>query len=302
MWGKIIKTTKNALMVAFRDFLKMYDEVQFKEIEFLEEFPSDQKDSRNAWVQIIDKFPQIDQHLPMIAISSASGTIKKTSFGLSAGSSCTRVNEQGKLIGAWDIGIRAQLTVSIDIGCAGHNERTNLTDALSHFILIYSEKYQNQLFPPVNSPERWKIVLPNQVDHGGESEIPRSDDGVDRVYISSLSFQIDFEDWITREIEPLKMGSLTGSAHQITQGVFFAEDTKFSFKVGEVYNYNEKVTQGTDIIWELPPTPANEKDLATIEQDGTFTALFPGKIQLKATDHLNGNVSVLNITITGESV
>lgn len=294
MWGRVTKTVKTAFMTAFTNYLKNYDEVQFKEIEFLDSFPTDKEDARSSWVQIIDKFPNIENHLPMIAISSVSGDLKKNTFGPSM-QTWNTTDAEGNPKGSWLIGILGDLNVSIDIGCAGPNERSDLTDALSNFLLIYAMKYQNQLFPDSNHTEHWKITLPDSVSLGGESEIPRGDDGKDRVYISNLSVQIKYEDFIERELEPLLLGTVSGSAYPINYKVSLTEGTKTKFRVGETYQF--KVEKGSSLIWELPPTPRGEEDMAILDQEGNFTALMPGKIQMSITDPLNYWRSVFNLVI-----
>lgn len=304
MWGRIVKTTKNAIMSGFRDYLKFYDEIQFKEIKWLEEFPTDkEEDSRSGWVQIIDKYPKIDQHLPMIAISSATGTVRKVNIGNSVSQTSVKKDANGNIVGSWDIGLYADLSISIDIGAMDANSRTDLTDAISNFILIYSEKYQNQLFPKYGTGDRWKITLPDTVDIAGESEIPRGDDGIDRIYISNLSFNVLFEDFIQREITPLRMNSYSGSVIPVNNNVKLAEDTKLEFNVGEKYKF-QPVVNGSPIdtsletlLFRLPPTPIGEKDLAVIDNEGNFTALFPGNIQMAVIDLLNGGKSVYELKI-----
>ena len=195
-FGNFIENAKKTIINLIRDQFK--DEGwAYEEMPKMEKFNFYSKDPYETFVRALTSLPDIDQQLPLIAVTVGSSVGIPMGIGISGDYIGMVTDDDGYYYKRYSCAVN--MTINIDIGSEDENTRTELVDIVLGLFQFYMRERGWEYNPPEDSEDMFQIIFDKIVNVMGENEIPKPEGDVyDKIFVNRLSFNVTMIDYVDR--------------------------------------------------------------------------------------------------------
>jgi len=235
-------------------------------------------------LDFIQAYPLRAERFPIVSVLVDSVRLQTGGIGVSPNR--TWIDESNtKMV---EYSVVAEMDITLTTVAESRDQRDKLRDGIG---LLFTHYARDNRFLIAGNPDRREMFLlhlPTATSMSGDREIPRLDDNLDRLYLSSLSLSdILYEDFIQRpspviNVELVPFGT--------TEFVFSLSTDKVV--VGETFQFEIQTPNSDHFVWytDLP-------EVGVINQEGLFVAVAPGEVTIFVIDVLNGETIKQTVTV-----
>jgi hypothetical protein len=194
---------KDVVVEELRSYLSLNYANVLKEMPQIERYGIAGQTSAESFVNIFTALPHKEQRIPHIAVMSAPGSERKMGIG----------RQVIKTFHDPDTGLPTirecfggDMNVIIEIACTNTNERSELTDIIYSFFVVYLEQFSYSILgdgtpdPVTQVPRLFQVIMKSQASIGGETDQPRPEgEPFNRIYFNRVTVPIIFLDYVDRE-------------------------------------------------------------------------------------------------------
>jgi hypothetical protein len=194
---------KDVIVDELRSYLSLTYQNVLAEMPQIERYGLAGQTSAESFVNIFTSLPHKEQRVPFVAIMSAPGSERKMGIG----------RQVIKTFHDPDTGLPkirecfgGDMNVIIEIACTDTNQRSELTDIIHSFFVVYLEQFSYSILgdgtpdPVTQVPRLYQLIMKSQASISGETDQPRPEgEPFNRIYFNRVTVPIIFLDYVDRE-------------------------------------------------------------------------------------------------------
>jgi hypothetical protein len=198
-FGQFVEKTKDTIIYLIREHFKA-EGWAYEEMPNMEKFSFYSNDPYETYTRILTRLPDIDQQLPLIAVTVGNASGKSMGFGRLGDYLGMVKDNDGYWYKRYSSAI--DMTVNIDVGSEDENTRTQLVDIVAGVFQFYLRDIGWEYNPDPESDDLFQIIFDKVVSIGAEAEIPKPEnDGFDKIFTNRVNFDCTFIDYVDRLAE-----------------------------------------------------------------------------------------------------
>ncbi len=198
-FGKYTENAKDQIINLIRDQFKAQG-FQQAEMPTMEKFNFYSEDPYETFVRVLTSLPDIDQQLPLVAVTVGTATGSPMGIGYGGDYVGMVVDDNGYYHKRFSS--RLNMTMNIDVGTEDTNTRSEITDIVISIIQFYLRDVAWELNAPEETGDLWQMIFDREINVTGEQEVPKPEaDPEDKIYINRISFNVIYIDYVDRLAE-----------------------------------------------------------------------------------------------------